>query len=232
MANLTDKSLFTTEMAEENRKKVRIDPTNPAFIRQDQQEEADEFEEDIGLSKKGIKRRNVRTDVDPSILELCIDSSKGYDSDSSQEGDSKKKRKKKPQNDDDDDDMFAEPEPTASGEAANDDEDKQPDDEDKYGKLKRKQVKFVDYTKFIGQEVSDEEKDVEDQEESVPSTPNESDDEIIDEEVGLAGSKKHAPKIEKFNLRQETAEGAFTEDGGYIHKAADPRLIRMFGWLD
>jgi CD2 antigen cytoplasmic tail-binding protein 2 len=223
MANLTDKSFFTTEMAEENRKKVRIDPTNPAFIRQDQEEQVDEFEEDIGLSKKGIKRKNVRTDVDPSILELCAEISKGYDSDSSQEGDSKKKRKKKP-NADDEDDMFTEPGP--------DEEDKpQPDDEDAYGKLKRKQVKFVDYTKFEGQEVSDEEKDVDDEEESVPSTPNDSDDEIIDEEVGLAGSKKHAPKIEKFNLRQETAEGAFTEDGGYIRKAADPRA-HQDTWLD
>ena len=216
MANLADKSLFTTETAEENRNKIRIDPNNPAFIRQDQDEEADEFEEDIGLSNKGIKRKIVRTDVDPSILELCADFSQGYDSDSSQEGDSKKKRKKKLQNDDD---MFAY--------AARDDDDQedkqQPDDEDVYGKLKRKQVKFVDYTEIEWQEFSEEEKDIEDEEESIPSTPNDSDDEIIDEEVGLAGSKKHAPKIEKFNLRQEAAEGAFTEDGGYIRKAADPR---------
>lgn len=228
MANLSDKSLFATEMAEENRKKVRIDPNNPAFIRQDQEDEADEFEEDVGISKKGVKRKNVRTDVHPSILGLCTDLSQGYDSDSSQEGDSKKKgkkKKKKPQDDDQEDDMFAENKPDAE------EEEKRPDDEDAYGKLKRKQVQFVDYTTFDGQEVSDEEKDVEDEEESVPSTPNESDDEIIDEEVGLAGSKKHAPKIEKFNLRQETAEGAFTEDGGYIRKAADPRAHQDV-WLD
>ena len=114
------------------RKKVRIDPTNPAFIRQDQEEEVDEFEEDIGLSNKGIKRKTVRTDVDLSILELCAEISKGYDSDSSQEGDTKKKRKKKPKAGDEDD-MFTEPGP----------DEEAGDDEDAYGKLKRKQVKFI-----------------------------------------------------------------------------------------
>ena len=62
--------------------------------------------------------------------------------------------------------------------------------------------------------------------------PSSSDDEeVIDEEVGLAGSKKRAPKIEKFNLRQEQAEGVFTEDGSYVRKAADPRA-HQDNWME
>jgi CD2 antigen cytoplasmic tail-binding protein 2 len=145
-----------------------------------------------------------------------LNNNKGYDSDSSQEGDSKK-TKKKMKGIDDNDDMFGD-------ELSKDEEPKDNDEEDAYGKLKKKKVNFVDYKAFEGQEVSDDERDVEDEEESVPSTPGGSDEEeIIDEEVGLAGSRKHAPKIEKFNLRQEQLEGVFTEDGTYVRKAADPQ---------
>jgi CD2 antigen cytoplasmic tail-binding protein 2 len=209
-------NLYTTELTEENKRKTRFDPLHPEFIRQEV-EEGDEFEEDIGISRSGTKRKNVRTDVSyPSIsLSQIANMCQGYDSDSSQEGDSKKSKKPKKTNDDDDD-MFDEEAP--AGEENKDDE------LDAYGKLKRKKVNFVSYKTFQGQELSDDEPDVEDELESIPSTPGASDDEeIIDEEVGLAGSRKHAPKIEKFNLRQEQAEGVFTEDGTFVRKAADPR---------
>lgn len=62
------RSLFTTEQAEENRKKPRFDPLHPTFIRPDE-EEVDEFEEDVGLSRAGTKRKQVRTDVTPLIAE-------------------------------------------------------------------------------------------------------------------------------------------------------------------
>jgi hypothetical protein len=55
-------SLYTTERAAENKRKTRFDPLNPGFIRQDE-EEVDEFEEDIGMSKTGAKRKKVRTAV-------------------------------------------------------------------------------------------------------------------------------------------------------------------------
>ena len=80
--------------------------------------------------------------------------------------------------------MFGD-EPPKDG-AADDD-----DDLDAYGKLKRKKVNFVDYKTFEGQEIDRNERDVDDEEESLPSTPGGSDDEeVIDEEVGLAGLKK------------------------------------------
>ncbi|KAH6621214.1 hypothetical protein B0J18DRAFT_466822 [Chaetomium sp. MPI-SDFR-AT-0129] len=46
-------------------------------------------------------------------------------------------------------------------------------------------------------------------------------EEGVDAEVGLGGLKKHAPKIDAFNMREEQEEGAFDEAGNYIRKAAD-----------
>lgn len=219
--------LYTTAVHEEDKQQARFDPLNPTVIRQ-KAEEIDEFEEDIGLSRAGAKRRKVRKDVCSTPLYLpkdIADLYKGYDSDSSQEGDSKKPKKKKKKVNEDDD-MFGDEEPQQ--ENTKDDD----DDLDAWGKLKRKQPKFVNYKAFQGQEFQGEERDIEDEEESVPSTPRASDDEeIIDEEVGLAGSKKHAPKIEKFNLRQEQAEGVFTDDGGYVRMAADPRA-HQDNWME
>jgi len=166
--------------------------------------------------------------VASSLRELMI---QGYDSDSSQEGEKKKKKKKKTKKMDDDDDMFNDEEPPPETEIQDED-----DELDAYGKLKKKKVNFVDYKTIEGQELSDEEKDAEDEEESVPSTPEGSEDEkdVLDEEdaeeLGIARSNKKI-KMEKFNLRQEQAEGMFTEDGSFVRKAADPRAHQDV-WLD
>lgn len=232
MLTAEERAFYSSDIAEENRHQIRIDPNRPGFIRADEDEAADEFEEDVGLSKAGVKRKHVRTDAGFLLVSELIHQ-QGYDSDSSQEGDKKKKSKKAAKRNNDDDDMFAEkppPPPPPGGDAQEQPKDEL-EEEDEYGKLKPKKIKFVDINNIEGQEFSDEEKDVEDEEESLPSTPNDSDEEELDEEVGLAGSKKHAPKIERFNLKQEQAEGAFTADGGYIRKAADPRAHQDV-WLE
>ncbi|KAK7202513.1 hypothetical protein BZA70DRAFT_285266 [Myxozyma melibiosi] len=41
-------------------------------------------------------------------------------------------------------------------------------------------------------------------------------DEELDPEIGLTGSRKHAPKVEAFNMRADLEDGAFDEDGNYI----------------
>jgi len=236
---MTSLNRYTTEQAEENRKKPRFDPLHPTFIRPDEEEEQDEFEEDVGLSRAGTKRKQVRTDVfPPPFPELMF---QGYDSDSSQEGDDKKKKKKAKtkKTEDEDDDMFADEqnEPVPENEA----EEEEDDDLDAYGKLKKKKVNFVDYKTIEGQELSDSERerDIEDEEESVPSTPEDSGDEqsgkgLLDEEdvheLGLARSNQKI-KMEKFNLRQEQTEGVFTEDGTFVRKAVDPRAHQDV-WLD
>jgi CD2 antigen cytoplasmic tail-binding protein 2 len=47
-------------------------------------------------------------------------------------------------------------------------------------------------------------------------------EEGVDEEVGRGGLKKHAPKVEAFNLKEEMEGGRFDEQGNYVRKADDP----------
>ena len=56
-------------------------------------------------------------------------------------------------------------------------------------------------------------------------------EEGIDEEVGLGGLKKHAPKIDAFNMKKEQEEGAFDEAGNFIRKAADADAVHD-RWLE
>ncbi|KAL2160330.1 hypothetical protein VTH06DRAFT_1503 [Thermothelomyces fergusii] len=53
----------------------------------------------------------------------------------------------------------------------------------------------------------------------------------VDEEVGAGGLKKHAPKIDAFNMKAEQEEGAFDEAGNYIRKAADADAVHD-RWLE
>lgn len=66
-------------------------------------------------------------------------------------------------------------------------------------------------------------------EEVESSTDSEIDDENraaldsdVDEEVGAGGKKKHAPKLDAFNLRAEKEDGGFDEQLNFVRKAADP----------
>ena len=56
-------------------------------------------------------------------------------------------------------------------------------------------------------------------------------EEGLDAEVGAGGLKKHAPKIDAFNMKAEQEEGAFDEEGNYIRKAADADAVHD-RWLE
>ncbi|MCJ1307033.1 hypothetical protein MMC25_000679 [Agyrium rufum] len=56
-------------------------------------------------------------------------------------------------------------------------------------------------------------------------------DEQVDEEVGAGGKKKHAPKIDAFNLRGEQEEGGFDEQMNFVRKARDPDAVHD-SWLE
>ncbi|OAA56349.1 gyf domain containing protein [Niveomyces insectorum RCEF 264] len=91
---------------------------------------------------------------------------------------------------------------------------------------RRKEVRFLDDSRIEGQE-DDSKGGGQIRLDEASSSDDEDVDlaiqeEGIDEEVGPGGLKKHAPKIDAFNMRQEQAEGAFDEAGNYIRKAADP----------
>jgi CD2 antigen cytoplasmic tail-binding protein 2 len=109
------------------------------------------------------------------------------------------------------------------------------------GAQKDKQVRFLADKEIEGQErnsksggkvkIDDKEPsddEDEDDEEAVAAAIAE---EGIDEEVGLGGLKKHAPKIDAFNMRDEQEEGAFDESGNFIRKALDADAVHD-RWLE
>ncbi|CAK7229174.1 hypothetical protein SBRCBS47491_007158 [Sporothrix bragantina] len=136
--------------------------------------------------------------------------------------------------DDDDDDMFG------GDDDEEDDKNKKKDNNDgnddgidATGKKKWKEVRFMRHiegqeeeSKSGGHVRLDEESssDEEDAELAIQ-------EEAVDEEVGAGGLKKHAPKIDAFNMRQEQEEGAFDESGNYIRKAADADALHD-RWLE
>ncbi|KAI2625553.1 hypothetical protein GGS21DRAFT_307775 [Xylaria nigripes] len=211
--------------AEPDSKKVKFDVRNPSALAPDaadEDEENDVFLEadaDVIRGSAATKRGAVNID--------------GYDSDSDREElgtlHAKGGAKKKQDADEDMDDMFA----------ADDNEEKADDDDevDKTGK-KSKEVRFVSTVDIQGQElesksgghihINEQEESSDDDEEAVALAIQEED---VDEEVGAGGLKKHAPKIEAFNLKQENEEGRFDEAGNFVRRAVDPDAVHD-RWLD
>lgn len=102
---------------------------------------------------------------------------------------------------------------------------------------KGKEVRFLDTDKIEGQEIGsrsggtirlDEERGSSDDEEDIELAIQE---EGVDEEVGLGGLKRNAPKIDAFNMKAEQQEGAFDEAGNFIRKAVDPDAVHD-RWLE
>ncbi|KAI1461084.1 hypothetical protein F4805DRAFT_414668 [Annulohypoxylon moriforme] len=207
--------------AEPNPKKVKFDMRNPSALApdaEDEDEENDAYLEadaEVIRGSAATKRRAVNID--------------GYDSDSDREDlgtlhTSKSKAKKE---DEDMDDMFAEDE----------DADEKDDTVDDTTGKKSKEVKFVDTVDIDGQVAEsksgghvrlDDESSDDDDEETVELAIQE---EGIDEEVGAGGLKKHAPKVEAFNLKAENEEGRFDEAGNFVRKAVDPDAVHD-RWLE
>lgn len=107
----------------------------------------------------------------------------------------------------------------------------------KKGKGRGKEVHFLGEDEIEGQELSSkaggtvklgDDGGSSDEEEDVEAVIAE---QGVDEEVGLGGLKKHAPKIDAFNMRQETEEGAFDEAGNFIRKAGDADAVHD-RWLE
>lgn len=208
---------------EPDSKKVKFDVRNPSALAPDADDEEDapdvflEADADVIRGTAATKRGAVNID--------------GYDSDSDHEElgtlRSAKEKAKATKNEDDMDDMFAEEE----------DGDEMDDTVDNTTEKKSKEVRFLDVNEIEGQEGKsrsggqirlDEESSEDDDEETVALAIQEED---IDEEVGLGGLKKHAPKVEAFNLKAEQEEGRFDESGNYVRKANDPDAVHD-RWLE
>ncbi|KAK7536572.1 hypothetical protein IWX49DRAFT_257766 [Phyllosticta citricarpa] len=211
-------------------KKPRFDYRNPSTLAADAPEEDTVLElDEIGKGGAQTKRNAVNLD--------------GYESDSSEENfdarAAEKERASKHQQkskDEEDADMFADLE---------DDFKDGDNDEDlsREGK-KKKDVRFLDEEDIEGQ-VADSKSGGhvsanfkldgkgkgksagQEDESSSESGGDEERDRVgsdVDEELGAGAKKKHAPKLDAFNMKAENEEGRFDESGNYIRKA-DPDAI-------
>ena len=222
---------------EPSSKKPRFDRRNPSTLAPDAPEEDAILElDEIGKGGTQTKRNAVNLD--------------GYESDSSNENfdaranakaelANQEKRPKGPSKDEEENDMFADLE-----------QDDGDEDEEllQEGKKPKKGVRFLDETEIEGQvghsksgghvsadfTMTNKATDRDVAESSSDSGGEEERDEIgsdVDEELGAGAKKKHAPKLDAFNMKQEGEEGRFDESGNFIRKAADPDAIHD-SWLD
>ncbi|KAI1196513.1 hypothetical protein F5X97DRAFT_206216 [Nemania serpens] len=226
--------------AEPDTKKVKFDVRNPSALAPDAGEGEDGDDDDDAA-------RDVFLEADADVIRGSAATKRGavnidgYDSDSDREelgtlhaAASKAKAKTKTNDDgdgdEDMDDMFA---------ADDDADDKKEDDgiDSKTGK-KSKEVRFVNTVEIQGQEeqsrsgghihIDEREESSDDDEEAVALAIQEED---VDEEVGAGGRKRHAPKLEAFNLKQEDEEGRFDEAGNFVRRAVDPDAVHD-RWLE
>ena len=223
-------------------KKVRFDVRNPSALAPDAPEEDAILEADeIGKRGQQTKRNAVNID--------------GYESDSSNEAFDVRATAKAKLNKDgngttkskaeEDNDMFADLEDGQFGDGDVD------EDVVKEGKKRKKDVKFIDVEEIEGQVAgsksgghvsadfslngsggNDRAAESIGNQEVESSSDSGVGDEVraevgsdIDEEVGAGGKKKHAPKLDAFNLKAEKEDGRFDEQMNYVRKAMDPDAI-------
>ncbi|EME42889.1 hypothetical protein DOTSEDRAFT_116077, partial [Dothistroma septosporum NZE10] len=220
-------------------KKPRFDQRNPSTLAADAAEEDLILDADvIGKSGTNTKRNAINID--------------GYESDSDNDNFNaraaeKAKRKDKPakSQDEEEDDMFAELKEKDG------DEDEEVVRE---GKEKGRDVKFLEAKEIEGQvmnstsggKVSGEillggkgkgkasREEEEDESSGDEEERDKLDEEMEDElaaEIGAGGKKKHAPRLDAFNLKDEEEDGRFDESGNFVRKAADPDAVND-NWLD
>ncbi|KAI0192656.1 hypothetical protein EV127DRAFT_426061 [Xylaria flabelliformis] len=210
---------------EPDSKKVKFDVRNPSALAPDAEDEEEDakdvfLEADADVIGKSAATKRGAVNID------------GYDSDSDREElgtlhTSKQKAKKDV--DEDMDDMFA---------AEDNDADARDDTVDDTTGKKSKEVRFMSTGEIQGQEAESKsgghihidgaEESSDDDEEAIALAIQEED---VDDEVGAGGRKKHAPKIEAFNLKQENEEGRFDEAGNFVRKAIDPDAVHD-RWLE
>ncbi|KAK6341022.1 hypothetical protein TWF696_009333 [Orbilia brochopaga] len=201
-------------------------PTTLAAAAEDDEYDAEtaailEFDEISGQSR-GVKRNAVNL--------------AGYESDSSNDGfgggkDENTDKRKKGKKDgaaaaasDDDDDMFG----------GGDDEAGDTTTNDKKPAKSKKDVRFLDIKEIEGQEDNNNTSDSSssgDEDEEEAGQDGAADEEIADDELGPSGKKKHAPKIDKFNMKAEMEEGRFDDQGNFVRRAVDPDAVHDT-WLE
>ena len=223
---------------ENSSKKPRFDYRNPSTLAPDAPEEEDLILDADVIGKSGAQTKRNAVNID------------GYESDSDNDNFNERaaererysKREEKSKGEEQDD-MFADLE--------------EPDgDEDEgitaQGK-KKKDVKFLDQGEIEGQQLdsksgghvgdilrqSQKGKRRAEGEDSASSSGEDKDRDRLDgemeddlaAEVGAGGKKRHAPRLDAFNLQEEEEEGRYDESGNFVRKAVDPDSVND-NWLD
>ncbi|CAK3836281.1 lin1 family [Lecanosticta acicola] len=223
-------------------KKPRFDYRNPSTLAADAPEEDLILDADV-IGKSGAQTKRNAVNID------------GYESDSDNDNFNaraaeKEKRRgaEKKSLDEEDDDMFA------------DLEEKDGDEDEeraREGKKGRKDVRFQAMEEIEGQVMNSKSgghvssdllmgsgrhqgkrKRGEEESES-ESSGDDSDRDRLDpemetdlaQEIGAGGKKKHAPRLDAFNLRAEEDEGRFDASGNFVRKAVDPDAAND-NWLE
>ncbi|KAI5787232.1 hypothetical protein EDC01DRAFT_661074 [Geopyxis carbonaria] len=224
-----DAALRSSGLAGHDAKKPKFDTRNPhALVADDDDDDAGDLfleidDGAIGKTRGRDKRRNE--------VEL-----EGYESDSSEEGfDATRKTWEKDGKgkgkavDDDDDNMFG---------GGEDEEDEKAKEEGQAAMDKKKGVKFMKLDEIEGQEFDSHREfvDIIDEDRGRGDASSGSDEDEMDEdadldpEVGAGGSKKHAPKLDAFNMKSEMDEGRFDSTGTFIRKATEKDAVHD-SWL-
>ncbi|KAM7222054.1 LIN1-like protein [Rhypophila decipiens] len=230
-------------------KKVKFDVRNPSALAPSTEDNDDDGDDEVLAAdviggSRALKRGAVNID--------------GYDSDSDNENfnDRAEARRKKGEEAEDVDfakvmDSYGSA-PKAPGQTDEDGDEEidmfgdlgEDDDEDgkpaKKSKKANKEVRFLDEDDIEGQEGQSKSGGTIKMDNEGGSSSDDDDEETVaaaiaeeglDEEIGAGGLKKHAPKIDAFNMRQEQEEGRFDEAGNYIRKAADANEVHD-RWLE
>ena len=227
-------------------KKPRFDYRNPSTLAADAPEEDIILDADvIGKSGPQTKRNAVNIDGYESDSDNDNFNARAAERDRRKNGGANGAQSK----DEEQDDMFADVEEDMQGTADGD------EDEDlaREGKKRKKDVRFLDQAEIEGQvsnsksgghvssdlllnqrgkkrAQSVESSSSSGEEEDRDLLPEEMEDELA-AEIGAGGKKRHAPKLDAFNLKDEQEEGRYDESGNYVRKAADPDAVND-SWLD
>ncbi|KAL2890209.1 GYF domain protein [Ceratocystis lukuohia] len=239
--------------SDESKKGIRFDVRNPSALAPNATEEEDEedafLKADVIRGAASTKRGAVNidgydSDSDNETFNAKaqqrttgdVDINERFDNYSAQPGagNSAKKRKTGDDDDDDDFDMFG----GGDDEEADNDEAQGKENADFHADGKKKKgVRFVDASEIVQGEdgksrggghihLNDESSDDDEDEKALAAA-----EEDLDPEIGAGGSKRNAPKLEAFNLKQEQEEGRFDEAGNYVRQAAEAGAEHD-KWLD
>ncbi|RPB23353.1 hypothetical protein L211DRAFT_825747 [Terfezia boudieri ATCC MYA-4762] len=219
-------------------KKPKFDPRNPSTLLAEDTRSGDVLDDsvldldEIGAGGRRLKRGAIRIE--------------GYESDSSNEGYERKvesegkKRNSGKGGDDDDDDMFGADEGgdedgVVAGKVA--------------PKKRKNEVRFLQLEEIEGQESDNDAEHVHISQlgrkwkgregDTSESGSDDEDAEVkvaedvsrLDPELGLGSLKKHAPKLDAFNMRCEMEEGRFDASGNFVRNATDADAVHD-SWLE